>query len=65
MIAMQMTDEDVIDFSHVNRKTAKLHLCSFTAIDQKKPLMHLEYVSGWKSFGCWDGRTAPQHRQRE
>ncbi len=33
MIAMLVTDEDVVDFRHVDRETAKLHLRSFTAID--------------------------------
>jgi hypothetical protein len=36
MITMKVADEDVIDFAALDLVTAQLHLCSFTAIDQKQ-----------------------------
>ena len=49
MISMKMTYENVLDPRHVDGETPELDLGSFAAVDQKKPLMYMQYLSGWKS----------------
>jgi hypothetical protein len=50
MIPVEMTDENVMNLSKTYPVSAKLHLGPFTAIDQKKPLIYIEQMSGGKSF---------------
>ena len=52
MITMQMTDEDVVYFAESDTASSELHLCSFTTVYQKHPLMYSEHMSGWVSSRC-------------
>jgi hypothetical protein len=40
----------MMDLPQADPVFAKLHLGSFSAIDQKKPLIHIQQMSGRKSF---------------
>jgi hypothetical protein len=50
MIPMKVTDENMVDLPQADPVFAKLHLGPFSAIDQKKPLIHIQQMSGGKSF---------------
>jgi hypothetical protein len=50
MIPMKVADENMMDLPQADPVFAKLHLGSFSAIDQKKPLIHIQQMSGRKSF---------------
>jgi hypothetical protein len=50
MIPVEVADEYVMDLPQAYPVFAKLHLGSFPAIDQKKPLIHIQQMSGGKSF---------------
>jgi hypothetical protein len=50
MIPVQVADENMVDLPQADPVFAKLHLCTFSAIDQKKPLIHIQQLSGGKSF---------------
>jgi hypothetical protein len=54
MVAVKMTDEDVTDPVMPYLESGQLRLCAFTAINQKKPLTYIQYLSGWMSIksGC-------------
>jgi hypothetical protein len=49
MIAVQVTDENVVYPAETNLVAAHLHLRPLTAVYQKQPLMNIEYMSGWIS----------------
>jgi hypothetical protein len=49
VIAVQMTDEYVVDLAELYLVPAHLHLGSLPAVYQKQPLMHIKYMSGWIS----------------
>jgi len=42
MIPMQMTYKDVIDAVKISLQTHKLHLSSFTAVNQKGAILYLD-----------------------
>jgi hypothetical protein len=46
MISMKMAYENVIDFSEPDPVPPELDLCAFTTINQKKPLIYVEHMSG-------------------
>jgi hypothetical protein len=50
MVAMQMANKYITDLPEFDPAFPELHLCSFTAVDQKHPLMCIEHMSGWISF---------------
>jgi hypothetical protein len=50
MVTMKMADKNVVYLSESDSTLPELHLCSFTAVDQKQTLMCIEHMSGWKSF---------------
>ena len=52
MVSMDMTDKDVVYFSKRNAVFSELSLGSFATINQKEPLIYIEYMSGKISFRC-------------
>jgi hypothetical protein len=42
MVAMQMANKDVIDFTHTKFHPPQLALGAFATINQKKPLSHIQ-----------------------
>jgi len=48
MVSMKMRNKDMVNARKVNTQSPKLHLCSFATINQKKPLMYIKHMSGWK-----------------
>jgi hypothetical protein len=50
MIPMKVADKNMMDLPQADPVFTKLHLGSFSAIDQKKPLIHIQQMSGRKSF---------------
>jgi hypothetical protein len=50
MIPMKVADENMMDLPQADPEFAKLYLGPFSAIDQKKPLIHIQQMSGRKSF---------------
>jgi hypothetical protein len=50
MIPVQVADENMVDLPQADPVFAKLHLGSFSTVDQKKPLIHVQQMSGRKSF---------------
>ena len=46
---MQVGNENVIDSGESNLVFPHLGLCTFSAIDQKKPPGYIEYLGGWIS----------------
>jgi len=46
MVTMEMADEDMVDPPKFELVAPQLQLGSFAAIDQKKPLIYIEYMSG-------------------
>jgi hypothetical protein len=42
MIPMKVADEDMVDLPQAYPVPAQLHLGSLSAIDQKKPLIHVQ-----------------------
>ena len=63
MVAVQVADEDVVDAAKFNAVAPELHLCSLAAVDQEKPLIYVEYMSGQVSFRGWQSRAASQYGQ--
>ena len=47
---MKVANENMMDLPQADPEFAKLHLGSFSTIDQKKPLIHIQQMSGRKSF---------------
>ena len=50
MIAMQVTNEDMVYFADSYPVPSQLHLRALTAVNQKQTLMYIKYMSGWVSF---------------
>jgi hypothetical protein len=50
MVTVKMADKDMINPSEPYPRSAKLQLSTLTAINQKKPLMCIQHMSGWISF---------------
>jgi len=46
MVTMKMADKDMVDFAQLNPEFPQLHLGSFSAVDQKKPLTCIKQMSG-------------------
>jgi len=46
MVTMKVTDKNVIDLPESDFIPTQLHLGSLTAVYQKQPLMHIQYMSG-------------------
>jgi hypothetical protein len=44
MIAMQMADEDMIDFVNGYLVAHQLHLCAFSAINQEMPVLYYQVL---------------------
>lgn len=42
VIAVQVADEDIVDFCQPDLEPAKLNLCALSAIYQKKPLIYIK-----------------------
>jgi hypothetical protein len=47
---VQVAYEDMVDLRESDTVFPKLQLCPFSAVDQKKPLMCTEHMSGRISF---------------
>jgi hypothetical protein len=45
-----MTDENLVDPMKLDSVSIQLNQGTFTAIDQKKPLLDLKDLSGWMSL---------------
>jgi hypothetical protein len=57
VIAMQVADKNVIDAKKIGLKFHQLHLCSFTTIHKKMPVLYFNQLSGRESSVSWQ-RTA-------
>ena len=62
---MQMTNEYVMYLPQANPEFSQLHLRTFPAINQKKPLIRIEQMSGRESLGCGKSRTAAKYCNTE
>jgi hypothetical protein len=49
MVAMQMRNKYVLDFTEVDFVPPDLDLGPFAAVDQKKPPKYVQYLGGWIS----------------
>jgi hypothetical protein len=57
---MQMTDEDVINFMGRDLQPGHLHLCSFTAVNEKMPVVKHEILRGRKPADCRQRATGTE-----
>jgi hypothetical protein len=67
MIAMQVTDEDMVDAMHARVKFHQLDLRGFTAVDQEMAVLNfnelrggMATIGGQRSTGSKDGNTKRQ-----
>jgi hypothetical protein len=50
MVAMKMTDKNMVNLSEPDMVLSQLHLCSLSTVYQKITLMRMEHMSGGISF---------------
>ena len=65
MIPMKMGNENMMNPAQSAPVLPELHLGPFPAINQKKPLIRIQQMSGWKSFRCRQSRTASKYSYSE
>jgi len=65
MIAVQVTDENVVDFVSSDFVFRQLHLCTFTAIDQEKLFFIRHDLRGRETLMRRDGGIITQDRNRK
>ena len=65
MIPMQMGYEDMMNLAKPDAVFAELHLGTFPTVNQKKPLIRIQQMSGRKSFRRGQSRTTTQYSQSE
>ena len=63
VVTMNVADEDVVDPGEFDPVASELHLGAFAAVNQKEPLIYIEYMSGQVSFGSRQSRAAAQYGQ--
>ena len=59
MIAVQVTDKDMIDLTKLRSKTDKLHLTAFTTIDESVKLLSGQQLASWIASKGRSSRIGP------
>ena len=62
MVAVQVTDENMVDTAGLDIKTQHLLLRAFSAIDQIEMLVYIKRLRGWIPVENWRCRTTSQYR---
>ena len=65
MIPMQMGYENKMNLAKPDAVFTELHLGTFPTVNQKKPLIRIQQMSGRKSFRRGQSRTTTQYSQSE
>ena len=62
---MEMRNKNALNTLYFEAVFAQLDLRAFSAVNQKKPLIHIEQMSGRVSVCCGYGRITAEYRKRK